>query len=90
MIVFFNKKTGSIVGTIDGRVNGKEDLAMWIGSREDNNRLVFTWKKNIKGWFEPDVEDKNLKDILYKLDKKSISIYDFIIDIKKNTLIRKN
>lgn len=44
MIIFYNKKTGKIVGTVDGRIHTKEHLGMWIGSREENERLITEWK----------------------------------------------
>lgn len=44
MILFYNKKTGAIVGTIDGRVHTEDHLTMWVGSKEDNDRLVVEWK----------------------------------------------
>ena len=89
MIIFYKKTTGRIVGTIEGRLHGKEDLKMWIGSREDNDRLVIIWTKNKKGFFEPDVEDKAFKNILIELDKKKLNIYDFVVDTNTATLIRK-
>jgi hypothetical protein len=90
MIIFYNKKTGRIVGTIDGRVHGDEDLKMWIGSREDNDRLIFEWVKNKKGLFEPNVQDKNLKGVLKQLDESKLSVYDFIVDVNKMILIERN
>lgn len=89
MIIFYNKKTGRIVGTIDGRIHGDEDFKMWIGSKEENDRLVIIWKKNEEGIFEPDVSDKKLKNTLVKLDKKVISIYDFTVDLNKKTIVEK-
>ncbi len=44
MIIFFNKETGRIIGTIEGRVHGKDHLAMWIGDREKTKRLVVQWE----------------------------------------------
>ena len=44
MIIFYNKKTGQVVGTIDGRVHSAHQLKMWIGDREENGRIVCDWK----------------------------------------------
>ena len=44
MILFYNKKTGKIEGTIQGRFHSLEHLKMWVGSRQENKRIVVTWK----------------------------------------------
>ena len=44
MIVFYNKQTGDIVGTINGRVHPPQELKMWVGSKEENGRIVVEWK----------------------------------------------
>lgn len=50
MIIFFNKKTGDIVGTIDGRIHRQDHLNMWIGDNEETERLIVDWKP-VK-WFD--------------------------------------
>ena len=47
MIIFYHKKKGDIIGTIDGRINTKEELAMSFGTPEeqkDIDRIVVIWK----------------------------------------------
>ena len=44
MIIFYSKKTGEIVGTVNGRINLPEELNMWIGDKKEINRLVVQWK----------------------------------------------
>lgn len=44
MIVFFNKTTGNIEGTIDGRVHTDDQLKMWIGDPAETDRLVINWE----------------------------------------------
>lgn len=44
MIIFYNKKTGEIVGTIDGRIHGEDHLKMWVGTKEENDRVIIQWK----------------------------------------------
>ena len=44
MIIFYNKNTGKIVGTIDGRVHSKEHLKMWIGKRNETSRIICQWE----------------------------------------------
>lgn len=43
MILFYNKKTGNIVGTIDGRIHNEGHLKMWVGTKEENERLIIDW-----------------------------------------------
>ena len=42
MIISYHKKTGKIIGTIDGRKHSKDHLNMWIGNREETERIVVT------------------------------------------------
>jgi len=44
MIIFYEKKSGKIVGTIDGRIHSPEHLKMWIGDKKETARLVIQWK----------------------------------------------
>lgn len=44
MIIFYDKKTGRIVGEIDGRIHSKEHLKMWIGDKKETERLIVNWK----------------------------------------------
>ena len=48
MIIFYNKQTGNIVGTIDGRTHSKEHLTMWVGSKEENERIIVQWKRELE------------------------------------------
>jgi hypothetical protein len=86
MIIFYNKQTGRIIGTIEGRIHSDEQLKMWIGSREDNDRLVFDWGKNDEGVYKPKVNDKQQMEILEKVDKDPASIYNFAVDITTKDL----
>ena len=44
MIIFYNKKIGNIVGTIDGRVHNEDHLKVWIGTKEENDRIIVQWE----------------------------------------------
>lgn len=45
MIVFFNKKTGEIVGTIRGRKHSPVELNMTVGENpEENDKIVVEWE----------------------------------------------
>lgn len=45
MIIFTNKNTGEIVGTIDGRVHSEAQLKMWIGDKDKTERHIIEFKK---------------------------------------------
>jgi len=44
MIIFYNKETGKIEGTIDARIHNEQHLKMWIGDRDKTERLIIPWK----------------------------------------------
>ena len=44
MILFFEKDTGKIVGTIDGRIHSEDHLRMWIGDKDKTDRIIVNWK----------------------------------------------
>lgn len=92
MIIFYEKKTGKIIGTIQGRVHSKEHLNMWIGDKSETGRLVVNWKpgkksKDKKGNvvfadYQPDCDD-DLKPIIVK-NEKNFSYFrkNHLFDVK--------
>ncbi len=95
MIIFYDKKTGDIRGTIGGRINTPEELKMWIGEKSKNDRIIIQWKAakiaiNAQGIrYEKDHKpDHPQKDLLDKFEKKAMSIYDHKIDIKTKRFIK--
>jgi len=82
MIIFYNKTTGKIVGTIDGRIHREEHLKMWVGNKEETDRIIVNWKKTGKE-FEPDHKQK---DLFIELDKKQSDIYKYRVDLKTKEL----
>lgn len=44
MIIFYEKATGTIIGTIADRIHPKEHLKMWVGDKTKTNRIVVNWK----------------------------------------------
>lgn len=81
MIIYFNKNDGHIVGTMGGRVHKQPELNMFIGSREDNDRIVCQWLQNNDGVYEPNIQ----KDIFMALDKD----INLLNKYKVNTATRK-
>jgi hypothetical protein len=78
MILFYNKKTGNIIGTIDGRVHDKIQMEMSIGNsspKEDIGRYIIGWEGTGEPEdFEEEVEDfEEIKKGLFKKIKKVIT-----------------
>lgn len=77
MIIFFNKKTGAIVGHIQGRFH-TDHMNMWIGDKKETDRIVVEWIPNGKERVElqesVDYEasgiDEDGEDIYKKVVKK--------------------
>ena len=96
MIIFYNKKTGSITGTIEGRIHLEHHLKMWVGKKGKTNRLIIQWKavkdhKDKEGNviardYSPDTTQK---DIFVELDQKPSKIHEYKIDIKTKLLVKK-
>jgi len=85
MIIFYNKKTGKIVGTISGRIHPPQHLKMWAGNKKETDRLIVNWKpvKTEKG---VDYEPVTQKELFKKLDKRQADIYKYEVDIKTKEL----
>jgi len=43
MMIFYNKTTGAIVGTIGGRVHSPQEKEMWVGDIKETDRIVVEW-----------------------------------------------
>jgi len=89
MIIFYKKSTGEIVGTIEGRIHGVEHKNMWIGKKSETSRIIYNWKKNEDGVYEPDVKSKKEMEIIKDLDKNKNLVYDFVIDPTTKKLAKK-
>jgi len=88
MIIFYHKKTGRIIGTIEGRIHGKEHLKMWVGKRNETSRIVYNWEKGKSGKYRPEGKDIKQREVLEFLDKKPGDVYNFKVDIKSKKLIK--
>lgn len=44
MILFYDKNTGDIVGTIEGRIHDDKQLEAWIGEPSQIGRIVCQWQ----------------------------------------------
>ncbi len=61
MIIFYNKKTGKITGTINGRVHPPQELKMWVGSKDENDRIVVEWSPTGKEYETETNEERFIK-----------------------------
>jgi len=85
MIIFYDKKTGFITGTIEGRIHNDLQLKMWIGDKEKTNRIVCQWKKQGKNY----IPDNTQTELFTDIDRNPLQIYKYIVDIKTKKLKQK-
>lgn len=101
MILFYNKIDGSITGTIEGRIHNPIQLGMWIGKKEETQRIVVNWipvrwynkngmeiKKDDPEVYTSDFEPDTIqKDIFIDLDKNLTHVFDYFV--KDGLLVKK-
>ena len=81
MIIFYDKKTGDIFGTIDGRVHDAKDMECTISdssrNEKDTGKMVIGWEEN--GKIEHNLDHleilQNIED-----DKTPTKISDFKVN----------
>lgn len=84
MIIFYNKFSGHIVGTLEGRVHSKAHLNMWIGGKEDVERLWVEW---VKAREDSDWHPDHVQDELFRmLDRDPSLIYHYKVNVETKTL----
>ena len=49
MMIFYDRQSGEIVGTVKGRVHSPEEMKMWVGDKDTTERIVCEWKPIIVG-----------------------------------------
>ena len=81
MIIFYDKETKNIIGTIKGRVHSEEHLNMWIGDKEKTDRYIVPFKPNI---VEEEVDVKELRVV----DKKTMRVEEVVVGKKKEKVVR--
>lgn len=83
MIIFYNKKTGEVVGTVAGRYHNDKHRNMAIG---DSEKLIINWSfdKTLNEWV-PDYKDKELAT---RLDLGLEDVYSYRINILDKTLTK--
>lgn len=86
-ILFYNKQTGDIFATIDGRVHDEKQLSCYVDNGSETGKYII-------GWIEKDGQkiESNLDkfEILQRFeDKTPESPLDYKIDIESGNLIKK-
>jgi len=84
MIFFYNKTTGDIQATIEGRIHDKHQLNMWIGDRAISGRIVVQWKKSENGEYFPIHKQK---DLFVEIDNDPTTLKKYRVDIKDKLLV---
>lgn len=89
MIIFYRKTTGEIVGTIEGRVHLEEQLGMWMGDKNEIDRIVVQWRAKISHpKYDSDYEPRSeQKDIMIEIDKDTRKIKNYKVDVKTKKLL---
>lgn len=89
MIIFYNKDTGKIKGTIEGRIHANMDLNQWVGKRDETDRIIIEWEKDETGEYKPINDDLEQIKILEIIDKNPTQVYDYYVDLKSKKLVKK-
>lgn len=88
MIIFYDKKSGEIRGTIGGRINNPEELEMFVGDPKDNDKMVVEWEPTEFIQDEKDPSKKTAtkfeanhpqRKLFETLEKDHMSIYDYTV-----------
>jgi hypothetical protein len=92
MIIFFNKQTGEIIGTIEGRLHDAKvvENALIQPSNVDKDKICKyivpfkpVYKDGIANGLEPDTPDKNL---ILDFESGKKSIYDYKVSLEKGQM----
>lgn len=101
MIIFYNKKTGKINGTISGRIHKKAHLKMWVGDKKDNDRIIVNWKQTGKEFKRKVLIDNKVKilkgreyepnhkqkDLFINFDNGKEKVGDYKVKIKNKKVV---
>jgi hypothetical protein len=100
MIIFYDKSTGNITGTVDGRIHPEDHLKMWVGDKDTTDRIIVSWKpvkfynkngkvtKKVADRFTADFEpDTTQKELFMDIDKDRTLLKKYRVDTKNGNLI---
>lgn len=98
MIIFYNKKTGEIEGTINGRIHNEGHMKMWVGDERETDRIVVNWKvageEKLKDGrkakiYKPDLRSGGQAKIFEGFERGQLSTKDYKVDVKTKKVVKK-
>lgn len=84
MIIFYDKKTGDIVGTINGLQHSEAQLKMWIGKDTERKIVEYNYDKKTNTLSVKD----NQKALFIDFLEKNKKIQNYKMDLKTKKLIK--
>ena len=91
MMIFYDKVTGEIVGTVHGRIHAEEEKRMWIGNKEETDRIIYEWSEIKGGGFGlPKGITEDEKRLLIDIEEDSFNTRKYAIDLKTGRPKRKS
>lgn len=89
MIIFYRKTNGEIVGTIEGRMHNPDQLEMWLGSRDEIDRIVVQWRPiREEPINDDDYEPVTTQQDLYRtIDKDTKILKNYKVDVSTGMLL---
>ena len=87
-MIFYEKDTGRIVGTVNGRIHSPEEMKMWVGDKSKTDRIVCQWVqvvKNKKKVYVPEIEP----ELFEQLEKERIVSREYKVDPKAKKIRKK-
>lgn len=84
MIIYYNKTTGKIIGSIEGRIHTDQHLNMWVGDKETTDRIVIQWIPAGDD-FVPQSDQANIARLL---DASPMKVREYKVDVKTKKLVK--
>lgn len=103
MIIFYEKDSGVVLGTIGGRIASDPEKTMWLGEEGKVERIIIDWIPT--AWYNKDgqvvdendpsiftadfIPDHPQKELFKNIDKGVENIYDYKVDLKTGEFVKK-
>jgi len=88
MMIFYEKDTGKIVGTVNGRIHSPEEMRMWVGDKAKTERIVCQWvEKSVDG--KKALVPENDPEMFEKLETERMVGRRYKVDTKTKKVIEK-
>jgi len=90
MMIFYDKDTGEINGTVQGRFHSTEEKKLWIGSKERNGRIVYEWVSKDNSVVPPLNITEDEKRLLREVETDSFATRKYKVDLVTGRIKRKS